>query len=516
MGKIFDYDGVPVLHTTSGDLKGYFYDGVYIYKGIPYAYADRFQMPVPSKWDGVKDATNYGFVCPLQNQDTPNGELMVPHRYWPQDEHCQSLNIWTNKLDPEAKKPVLVWFHGGGYAAGSSIEQVAYDGVSIAKKGDSILVSVNHRLNILGYLDLSPFGEKYKNSANAGHADMVAALQWVHDNIALFGGDPENVTIFGQSGGGMKVIDLMQIPSADGLFQKGLVMSGVMEDDPLGAGEKDGTEIITAMMKALGFDDVAQLETVPYPQLAAAYAKVAPAIAQSGGYIGGGPKKGDYFYGNPFDAGFREHVHQIPMMIGTVYGEFATFAPAAYDKNKLTAEEILEILKKVYGDNAEKVLDAFKEAYPEKNGVDVLAIDRAMREPTVKLAKLFAKGGGKAYLYNFALEFPFQHGKPAWHCSDIPYFFGNADLVEICGIPDVSDKLESEIFGALLAFAKNGTPDHAGLPHWPEVEAEDADTMVFDRKTEVKHNYDDKVFAEINKVLKPWSFMDMMADNIQH
>ena len=102
MGKIFDYDGVPVLHTTSGDLKGYFYDGVYIYKGIPYAYADRFQMPVPSKWDGVKDATNYGFVCPLQNQDTPNGELMVPHRYWPQDEHCQSLNIWTNKLDPEA------------------------------------------------------------------------------------------------------------------------------------------------------------------------------------------------------------------------------------------------------------------------------------------------------------------------------------------------------------------------------------------------------------------------------
>lgn len=430
MGKIFDYDGVPVLHTTSGDLKGYFYDGVYIYKGIPYAYADRFQMPVPSKWDGVKDATNYGFVCPLQNQDTPNGELMVPHRYWPQDEHCQSLNIWTNKLDPEAKKPVLVWFHGGGYAAGSSIEQVAYDGVSIAKKGDSILVSVNHRLNILGYLDLSPFGEKYKNSANAGHADMVAALQWVHDNIALFGGDPENVTIFGQSGGG--------------------------------------------------------------------------------------PKKGDYFYGNPFDAGFREHAHQIPMMIGTVYGEFATFAPAAYDKNKLTAEEILEILKKVYGDNAEKVLDAFKEAYPEKNGVDVLAIDRAMREPTVKLAKLFAKGGGKAYLYNFALEFPFQHGKPAWHCSDIPYFFGNADLVEICGIPDVSDKLESEIFGALLAFAKNGTPDHAGLPHWPEVEAEDADTMVFDRKTEVKHNYDDKVFAEINKVLKPWSFMDMMADNIQH
>ena len=124
---------------------------------------------------------------------------------------------------------------------------------------------------------------------------MVAALQWVHDNIALFGGDPENVTIFAQSGGGMKVIDLMQIPSADGLFQKGLVMSGVMEDDPLGAGEKDGTEIITAMMKELGFDDVAQLETA-VSAACCCICKVAPAIAQSGGYIGGGPKKGDYFW----------------------------------------------------------------------------------------------------------------------------------------------------------------------------------------------------------------------------
>ena len=257
MGKIFDYDGVPVLHTTSGDLKGYFYDGVYIYKGIPYAYADRFQMPVPSKWNGVKDATNYGFVCPLQNQDTPNGELMVPHRYWPQDEHCQSLNIWTNKLDPEAKKPVLVWFHGGGYAAGSSIEQVAYDGVSIAKKGDSILVSVNHRLNILGYLDLSPFGEKYKNSANAGHADMVAALQWVHDNIALFGGDPENVTIFGQSGGPTSVINA----SAYGVIATALKNPSITR--VLGA-EHGIKGVLNDRLFDMGQEDPAELELLKY------------------------------------------------------------------------------------------------------------------------------------------------------------------------------------------------------------------------------------------------------------
>ena len=221
--EIFNYDDVLVLETTGGKLKGYFYKGEYIFKGVPYAYADRFRMPEKMTWEGVKDATSYGFVCP----DTPSAELMVPHRYWPQDEHCQNLNIWTKTLDSDSKLPVIVWLHGGGYFAGSSIEQAAYDGYNMCMEGDVVAVSVNHRLNILGYLDLSPFGEKYKNSGNAGHADLVAALQWIHDNIELFGGDPDNVTIFGQSGGGMKVADLMQIEAADGLFHKALIMSGV-------------------------------------------------------------------------------------------------------------------------------------------------------------------------------------------------------------------------------------------------------------------------------------------------
>ena len=158
MMKKFRYDDVPVLETTSGKLKGYFYDGAYIFKGVPYAHADRFQMPVPSKWEGVKDATSYGFVCPLTEQDTPSAELLVPHRYWPMDEHCQNLNIWTKVLDKNAKKPVIVWLHGGGYFAGSSIEQVAYDGYNMCMEGDTVVVSINHRLNILGYLDVPSSG----------------------------------------------------------------------------------------------------------------------------------------------------------------------------------------------------------------------------------------------------------------------------------------------------------------------------------------------------------------------
>ena len=185
----------PVVETKAGKVRGFRLNTTYAFHGIHYAEADRFQMPQPVKpWKGIKNALAYGYVCPLLKQDEPNMEVLVPHRYWPQDEHCQNLNVWTQSLDPGAKKPVMVWLHGGGFSAGSAIEHVAYEGDHLSEFGDVVVVSVNHRLNILGYLDLSPFGEKYKNSANAGNADMVAALQWVHDNIALFGGDPENVS----------------------------------------------------------------------------------------------------------------------------------------------------------------------------------------------------------------------------------------------------------------------------------------------------------------------------------
>ena len=292
----FKFDDVPVLETTSGKLKGYFYDGEFIFKGVPYAYAERFQMPQKITWEGVKEATSYGFVCPLLEQDTPNAELMVPHRYWPQNEHCQNLNIWTKTLDCDRKLPVIVWLHGGGYFAGSSIEQVAYDGFNMCMQGDAVVVSVNHRLNVLGYLDLSPFDKKYANSGNAGHADMVAALKWIHDNIGLFGGDPENVTIFGQSGGGMKVADLMQIADADGLFHRALIMSGVSNASLMPSCTGNGHAIVSALLQELGLseNELGKLETIPYYELANAYKKVSPVLAMKGEYIGGGPLVGEY------------------------------------------------------------------------------------------------------------------------------------------------------------------------------------------------------------------------------
>ena len=205
MERIFYSDERTVAQTTKGAVKGYFCDGLYIFKGIPYAKAARFMAPEPMEpWEGELDATTYGYVCPLMAQEKPSGELLVPHRYWLSGEDCQNLNVWTPGLDDQ-KRPVLVWLHGGGFTAGSAIEHYAYEGGNMSRLGDCVVVSINHRLNVLGYFDLSPFGEKYQDSGNCGGNDIIASLRWVRDNIAAFGGDPENVTLFGQSGGGCKI-----------------------------------------------------------------------------------------------------------------------------------------------------------------------------------------------------------------------------------------------------------------------------------------------------------------------
>lgn len=516
----FSFDDVPVLETTGGKLKGYFYNGEYIFKGVPYAQAVRFCMPKEIKWEGVKEATSYGFVCPLMMKDTPNAELMVPHRYWPQDEQCQNLNIWTKTLDSDKKLPVIVWIHGGGYFAGSSIEQTAYDGFNMCMQGDVVVVSINHRLNLLGYLDLSPFGEKYKNSGNAGHADMVAALKWVHDNIALFGGDPENVTIFGQSGGGMKVADLMQIAEADGLFHRALIMSGVSNAMLLPSCTGDGREIVTALLKELGIseNEAEKLETVPYYELANAYTKVSPEIAMRGGYVGCGPLVGDYYKGNPLDYGFREQAFEIPLMVGSVFGEFA-FMPALYDKNKLTEDEIKEIVSTVYKEKTDEMIALFKETYPDKNAADLLSVDRVMRQPSKQIARLHGKGRkGGTYLYDFMLEFPIHHNMIAWHCSDIPFFFHNTELVEICQTTE-AQALEEKMFDAFMTFAKTGKPKSDKLPEWETVTEEKEPTMIFDRVCEIRYNFDDKLYEKIDSILPPFNLMEMMMSEestIQH
>lgn len=517
--KTFRYDDVPPVGTTAGLVHGYNYDSMYIFKGIPYAQAKRFEAPMPvTPWEGVREATSYGYVCPLMSQSPPSAELMVPHRYWPVSEDCQNLNIWTDSITSTAKKPVLVWLHGGGFTAGSSIEQVAYDGFNMCREGDVVVVSINHRLNVLGYLDLSPFGEKYANSANAGHADMVAVLKWIHDNIAAFGGDPENVTLFGQSGGGMKISGLMNIPAADGLFHRGIVMSGVSDGKLMPEPKGDGTAIVTAMLAELGFaaTEVEKLETVPYESLAAAYNKVFLPLAMQGAYTGGAPLVNEFFLGDPLLHGLTEHAKTISLMVGSVFGEFS-FKPVSYDKTQLSESEKMDLLAAQYGENTPKLVELFRAAYPQKNIMDVTELDRIFRMPSKALAKLHAQAGkAPAYLYSFALDFPVQHGKPAWHCSDVPFFFHNTDLVEVCSIPNVTKRLETQIFDAVISFAKTGHPCSAELPQWPAVTPECEPTMIFDRESTVGINYDDALLSFADEISPPFNLMELMSQDVQH
>lgn len=492
----------PVVQTKQGKLRGFQVDGVYTFHGIKYADAQRFQMPVePQKWEGIKDALAYGYVCPLLSQDTPYMEVMVPHRYWPADENCQYLNIWTQSVDPQDKKPVMVWLHGGGFSAGSSIEQVAYEGDHLCEYGDVVVVSLNHRLNILGYLNLADYGEKYANSGNAGNADIVAALKWIHENIAAFGGNPDNVTLFGQSGGGMKVWSLMNTPAADGLFHKGIIQSGLL-DGVVDVQKTDAGPVVHSILKELGFggDEVWRLESVPYQRLAEAYNKVAPGLAAQGEYVGGAPMPNEFYVGDPRKKGFTEHAKTIPVLVGTVFGEF-DFGPGITDKYHLPADTVMEMLKKRFGDLAEDLAEEFKTAYPTKNLTDILSLDTFFRIPTKDfIEKKSRHKEAPTYSYLFTYEFPLDDGKPAWHCSELPFIFHNTDRVPVCNIPGVSDRLEEKMAGSWIHFARYGTPQTASLPQWPVCEPGNEAVMLFDVKCEVKHNHDNALMELMKQV----------------
>lgn len=487
----------PVVQTNAGKLRGFVVDGTYTFHGIKYADAKRFQMPQPvAPWEGIRDALSYGYVSPILNRETASGEVKIPHRYWPKDENCQYLNVWTQSLDPQAKRPVMVWLHGGGFRDGSSIEHVAYDGENLSRFGDVVVVTVNHRLNILGYLDLSPYGEKYWNSGNAGNADLVASLQWVHENIAQFGGDPENVTIFGQSGGGGKVSSLMQTPAANGLFQKGIIMSGVY-NGTLCPEKPDSRPLIQAMLQELGLaeEDIEQLEVLPYEALAEAYKKVSPAIQEKGGYVGCVPIPNEYYPGDPRLVGFTPHARTIPVLVGTVIGEMCTFGPGLPDRRTRSREDQLTYLRKFLGDKTEELVPLFEECYPGRPITDLVLLDTFSRVATKDFCRKKAEHAQSAtYNYLFTFDFPIDDGTPAWHCADIPFVFHNTDKVPVCNIPGVSDQLEETMSSLFVNFARTGVPTAPGLPQWDPCVPGDLPTMLLDRECKLVHNFDDKLY----------------------
>ena len=501
----------PIVNTKYGKLRGFLFNDVYNFWGVRYAVARRFEEPREQlPWAGIKDALAYGYISPKLGNPLPDNELTVPHRYWIQGEDCLNLNVATPTIDPSAKKPVMVWFHGGGYSDGSAIEHIAFEGDNMARYHDVVMVVVNHRLNVFGFLDLSDFGEKYKNSGNAGIADLVAALKWVKENIEAFGGDPDNVTIFGQSGGGGKVNTLGQTPAADGLFQKAIVMSGVFKKGTVkGYPEVSHREFTEYMLDSLGLakDDIEGLKKVSLPVFTLIANRAVAHFGKEGRTVNWGPHKNDWYLGDPLENGFRNHFKQIPTIIGTTLGEFLY---PELDKNivEMSEDEQRKLVADKYGEEyADKVISLFKKAYPGKAIGFAYLSDSMVRLGSVEYAKLKSIGEhAPVYSYILSAVYDLSAGMTAWHNCDIPYAFANAERIPYCCSTPNWEQLSFAIPAAFSAFAHTGNPDVDGLPHWSCATSSAVPTMIYDDVIEVKTGHDTEFTEYISSIEKPVEF----------
>lgn len=492
-----------IAETESGKVGGYLQNGIYIYKGIPYAKAERFMPPqAVDKWEGVRSSRMFGPTCPQAVRAGWQSDEHAFAFHWNDGfpgEDCLRVNIWTPGLADGKKRPVMVWLHGGGYAAGSGQELPSYDGFNLAKKGDVVVVSLNHRLNVLGFLDLSAYGDKYAKSGNAGLLDLVAALQWINKNIASFGGDAQNVTIFGQSGGGGKVSTLLATPTAKGLFHKAIVQSGSMLRT---MDQKYSRRIGNAVMQELGLkaSQIDEIQKVPYDKLLAAGEKAVAKIraeadreGSSSFIFGWAPTvDGDVLPVQPFDPQAPAQSKDVPMMIGTTLHEFtlSTYVPAF---RTITKEKAVEYLQKKYGNRTDDFLAAFEKAYPGYQPKDLVDVDFTFRPSAVEQAKLkVSQQGAPVYMYMFAWESPVLDGMfRSTHCMEIPFVFNNAVLhASMTGGGAEAQTLAEKMSSAWLNFARTGNPNTEALPQWNPYTVKEGATMIFNNTCEIKYKHD--------------------------
>jgi len=484
------------VDVEGGTLAGYSYGGVNVFKGIQYATAERFEMPQKVEpWDGIKQAMRFSEVCP-QGKTTmnPNEFLNLCGEMVEKEDSCLALNVWTTSTDPNAKLPVLFWIHGGGYSSGASNELQIYDGYNLAQYGDVVFVSVNHRLNYLGYMDLSAYGEEFKYSGNAGMADIICALEWVRDNIAQFGGDPNNVTIEGQSGGGSKVTTLMGMPAAKGLFHKAIIQSGGSVQATRTT--EDAQADTKAVLDILGIkeDEIEKLQEIDYDVLRAACqeAKVNASPVVDGEY---------------YPDGTFKMSADIPIIRSTVQCEFSSNSGGMYMgpwENEdafyqsylpaISDEEVIKRYEEKYGENYQEIMDAYLKAYPSHKAVDGLYV--FPRDNT--LVETMEEYGGTAYQCVVAYNFPMMGGIGAVHTGgDICLFFRNTEMCDywFAGEEELADEVSKTMANAIINFCRTGNPSQEGL-EWPAFTEEEGATMIFDRTSEVR-NYHDKELMEL-------------------
>jgi len=494
----------PLVQIAGGKLRGLREGKTLSFLGVRYAEAERFGLPKPVQpWEGTKNAQVWGPACPAPEQTSVSGdELVFPHRYWIANEHCQYLNVWTQNLTPAAKKPVMVWMHGGGFTNGSSMESYAYDGRTLSEFGDVVVVSVNHRLNILGTLDLSAYGSQYANSRYTGTADLVSALQWVQQNIAAFGGDPGNVMIFGQSGGGGKVVRMMHMPAAKGLFHKVSAQSGgnnTYRTSDVAASIKAQQAIAAHTLKHLNLtgDQIDQLKTVPYFTLITAGMAALKSAAQEVGrpMLGWEVIADDQYVMREF----CDWADSIPLMAGAVFSEMqGTLTRGDGRKNEWSQAEIDEKLTAAFKDKKSEVVTEFTQAFPHKKVQDVLYYAAGSR-PGVKnlLNRKLEKTTAPVYNYLFAWEYPINGGITSFHCAELAFCFHALSAPQIktaTGGGPVALALQDKVSQAWINFAKTGNPSQPSLEWKPYTKA-DPQAMVFDTTSQSVALRDDKLVS---------------------
>jgi len=510
-GEIIASAKDAIVKTESGLVAGYIEDGIYIYKGIPYAAAERFMPPTKAKtWEGIRSSRAYGPTCPQKKRMGWMIDEMAFESRWDDGypgEDCLRANIWTKGINDGKKRPVMVWLHGGGYSAGSGQELPAYDGTNLCEKGDVVIVSLNHRLNVLGFLDLSAFGEKYAQSGNVGLLDLIAALQWVKDNIANFGGDPSNVTIFGQSGGGGKVTALLTSQRAKGLFNKAIIESGSLSQM---MEQKYSKRIGMTVMEELGLkaSQIDQLKDIPYEKLLAAgenaVAKVKAEVTTEGTMsllFGWCPTvDGNVLTSQPTTPQAYESSKDIPVIIGTTLHEFM-----GSSRNPVLKKATMEIAKneltKKYGDKTDEFLKAFGKAYPHYKPVDLFDVDMLFRPQAVQQATLKSNSGSTpVYMYLFTWESPILDGTfRSSHCMELPFVFDNIyNSRTMTGGSKSTYELADKMSNAWVNFAKTGNPNVFELPDWKPFDTQKGATMIFNNKCEIKYNHDKELLNIID------------------